>query len=355
MKDKKELTVNEKLSGQSKSGTKPAVLVKPKNTIVKTKTMAKKKKSIIPWIIAILALMLGLNGYQWFTNNQLNKDFQTQKTEISEIKAVTAQLDKDYETAIESLEEMRGDNIELNELIDSQKTELADQKKKIKQLIWTKRELKKAKTEIQNISVLKDQYIAEVNDLKVKIANLEQDNTTLRTKNTELVGTLELEKADKATVILEKEKIMNTNVGLNKQVDMANAIKINFLSVQGYKEYDSGKLKKKSRAKNIHILRTCFTTETNMVTEAGEKNFKIRIIDPMGTTIYNEALGSGTIMEKLSEKKIQYTMSGDVQYDNEDKNACIDYRPSSPLAKGDYSVEMFNNSFLVGKGSFKLK
>lgn len=317
--------------------------------------MSRRKKSILPWILGILMLMLGLNGYQWFENNKLKKAFTHQTSEFEEVKLVSAQLDKDYETAIESLEEMRGDNIELNELIDNQKTELAAQKKKIKQLIWTKRELKKAKKEIVSINELKDQYIAEVNQLKAKIENLELDNGTLRDKNTELVGTIAEEQEAKALVIEAKDVLTKENKGLNKQVDMANAIKVNFMEVTGYKENSSGKLKKKRRAKNIHILRTCFRTETNMVTPGGQKNFKIRIVDPLGTTLYNEQLGSGTVTDKLSGHPVKYTLSGDIQYDNEDTNACIDYRPSNPLARGEYTVEMFNNGFLVGKGNFKLK
>ncbi len=359
MDNKNDRTLNDKLSEKTKTNSSIKKTVEVKKTNTKNKDMGRKKKSILPWMLLFLIGLMGLNGYQWFTQNKLEKDFKQQAVEFNEVKVVTAQLDKDYETAIESLEEMRGNNVELNELIDKQKAELGEQKKKIKGLIWTRRELKKAKTEIENISVLKDQYIAEVHQLRARISELASDNESLRNKNTELATTIESEKAASYKAIAAKDSLYanlnEKNLGLAKKVDMARAIKVNNIEVIGYKEKKSGKLRKRRKAKNIHVLRTCFNTETNIVTPKGTKNFKVRFIDPMGTTIYNEQLGSGVITEKLSQKDVQYTMSGDTEYENEGKQICIDYRPSNPLAKGVYKVEMFNNDYIVGTGEFILK
>lgn len=349
--------INDKFNKLNQAKPKDLNINKSKeesNTKISSK-MSKNNKTLLPILIVGLILLLGLNAYQWFTQTKLKKDFQKQTIEIAEINEVNAQLDKDYETAIESLEEMRGDNMELNELIENQKTELADQKKKIKGLIWSKRQLKKAREEIKQITVLKDQYIDEVNVLKEKIGTLENDNASLRDKNENLSSNLASELEAKTSIIAAKDVLNKENKVLSSQVDMANAIKINFMEVKGYKEYDNGKLKKKKRAKNIHILRTCFTTETNMVTPAGPKTFQIKIIDPSGTTIWNTAAGSGELVNKLTDKNVKYTVGGTIEYNQNDTNACIDYRPSNPLSKGVYQVEMFNNGFLVGKGDFKLK
>ena len=46
-----------------------------------------------------------------------------------------------------------GDNKELNQLIDSQKLSLQEQKEKINNLIWSKRELGKARKEMKALKI----------------------------------------------------------------------------------------------------------------------------------------------------------------------------------------------------------
>ena len=127
------------------------------------------------------------------------------------------------------------------------------------------------------------------------------------------------------------------------------------MEVKGYEIKDDGKLKEKSKAKDVEMLRVCFLTETNMVTGSGQKKFFIRIINPQGETIAIEDSGSGVLTNKLDNSQVRYTTSGEITYKNEDTNACIDWTLSEKLMKGDYKIEMFNNGFLVGKGQFKLK
>jgi predicted nuclease with TOPRIM domain len=282
-------------------------------------------------ITAIIAL-LGLNGYQWYVNSKLSGANQVQQTEMMEMQKIQAELDQDYQAALESLEEMRGENSQLNALIDSQKGELKAQKDKINNLIWSKKELDKAKSEIKTLNANVAKYMADIQQLK-------EENKLLSESNTQLT----------------KESLMKTNETLSTKVDMANAIKINYLEVKGFEVKDDGKLKEKSKAKDVEMLRVCFLTETNMVTQPGNKKFYIRIINPTGETVAVEDAGSGVLTNKLDNSQVRYTTSGDVNYKNEDTNACIDWTLPEKLVKGDYKIEMYNNGFQVGKGQFKLK
>jgi len=47
-------------------------------------------------------------------------------------------------------------------------------------------------------------------------------------------------------------------------------------------------------------------------------------------------------------------MSGTLTYNNEDTEACMDWEPSAQVVKGNYSVEIYNKGYRVGKGSFNL-
>ena len=313
------------------------------------------KQNFTAIAITVIIALLGLNDYQWYVNSKLSGANQVQETEMMELQKVQAELDQDYQAALESLEEMRGDNAQLNALIDSQKGELKTQKDKINNLIWTKKELDKAKTELKSLNANVAKYLADIQQLREENKILSDNNSQLTLRVEEEIKAKDEVIQAKNALSEEKENLSKSNAALGTKVDMANAIKINFMEVKGYEIKDDGKLKEKSKAKDVEMLRVCFLTETNMVTGSGQKKFFIRIINPQGETIAIEDSGSGVLTNKLDNSQVRYTTSGEITYKNEDTNACIDWTLSEKLMKGDYKIEMFNNGFLVGKGQFKLK
>jgi predicted negative regulator of RcsB-dependent stress response len=313
------------------------------------------KQNLTAILIGIIILLLGAVGYLWYNLNKVSNKSQVQQTEMMELQKVQAELDQDYQAALESLEEMRGSNTQLNALIDSQKEELKAQKEKINGLIWTKKELDKARAELKTLNVNVAKYLADIQQLKEENKILTEDNSKLSQNLEAEVKAKEGVIEERNSLTQEKENLSKTNAALGSKVDMANSIKINFMEVKGYEVRDGGKLKEKSKAKDIEMLRVCFLTETNMVTPSGQKKFFIRIINPLGETVAVDDQGAGVLTNKLDNSQVRYTTSGDITYKNEDTNACIDWTVPNALAKGDYKIEMYNNGFLVGKGQFKLK
>jgi len=323
---------------------------------------SKSKNSLSAMAIIAIIALIGLNGYQWFSNSQLKTQNIRQETELVELEKVQAELEQDYTAALEGLEDMRSDNNELNSLIESQKVELKSQKDKINNLIWTRRELNKAKDEIANMNSQAAQYVAELAKLRDENTNLMASNTQLKQQNSSLntqylneqTAKKEIEAA-RAVLAVEKERLAKKNEVLDTKVDMANAIKVNFMKVQGYQLKDNGKKKKKSRAKNINLIEVCFTTETNLVTPSGPKEFQVRLIDPLGETVARDDMGSGVLTNKLDNTQVRYTSTGIIEYNNEDTEGCILWKVNDKLPKGMYDVEIYNNGFKVGKGNYKMK
>jgi predicted RNase H-like nuclease (RuvC/YqgF family) len=315
----------------------------------------KSKQNFTTIAVVIIILLLLLNGYQWYSNNTLSKSNEVKQSEVIELQKLNAELDQDYQSAVESLEELRGDNQELNSLIDAQKAELTTQKNKINDLIWSKKELDKAKVELKNLNSSVTKYMAEIKELKEKNQILTDENFQLATKVDEVSRTNEEILTAKAALSKEKEELSKSNQNLGSKVDMANAIKVNFIEVKGYESNKKGKLSETSRAKNVNVLRVCFITETNMVTSSGQKRFYVRIIKPTGETVAMDDSGSGVLTNKLDNTQVRYTTAGDITYNNEDTNACIDWNVTDALVKGNYQIELYNNGFPVGKGTFKLK
>jgi len=319
-------------------------------------------KSLTAWVTTFLIISLGFNGYLWYQGNNQQKQNDKLQDEFYELEKVQTELDQDYQAALDRLEGLRGTNKTLNTQIDKQKSELNAQKEKINNLIWVKRELGKAKDEIANLNVIADQSVKELNALKIKYdaiaaraANLEKEKETLvQAVNQERILKQKLEEA-KAVLVSQSATLEKNNVVLTTKVDMAEAIKINYMEFQGYEVKDNGDLKKKDKGKDIDLLRTCFRTETNLIAPSGDQTFQIRYISPLGQSLVIEDLGSGVIKNKLDGEDVRFTTSTTIDYQNEDTEACIDWRPNLQLPKGEYVVEMYHNGFLVGKGDFKLK
>lgn len=323
--------------------------------------MSKSNNLSIFSIVAFL-LLIGAVGYLLMSNSSLKSELNDKKQAFLELEKVHTELDQNYEAALQDLEDLRGDNQALNELIDSQKEELAKQKKRISGLIWSERELGKARTEMANLTKMADQYVLEINQLKESNEYLASENSSLNSQNKTLseqalINRKRINNLDSVRTILagQTEELAKSNGELSVKVDMAESIKINWLEVKGYDVRDDGSVKEKSRAKKIEMLRTCFKTETNLVTPAGEKEFFIRYTSPSGEVLYVEELGSGSITNKLTGDTERYTASGTATYNNEDMEACLDWRPNFKLIKGNYKIEIFENGFNVGNGSFKLK
>ena len=323
--------------------------------------MSKNNSLSVFSIIMILAL-LGLNVYQWTTNSKMKKELNMEKSNLLELEKANSELNLRFESKMEELEGLRGDNQELNAQIDVQKSELSKQKKRISGLIWTEKELSKVRQEIDSMALQADQHIAQIARLKQENEALNNSVQTLNAANTQLNETVETNQkrissldSVKTILVSQTEELSAVNNTLSSKVDMAEAIKINFIEVKGYDVRDGGEVKEKSRAKKVEMLRACFTTETNLIVTPGEEEFQVRYTNPAGEVLYVESLGSGSITNKLTDKTERYTAAGTIEYKNKDTKACLDWKPNFKLIQGNYTVDIFNNGFLVGKGTFRLK
>lgn len=307
---------------------------------------------------AIIVGLVALCAFLGFKFNQLSTENNQKFEQITELQKFQAELDGEYQVALSSLENMKNDNQELNSLIESQKLELKSQKSKINDLIWTKRELDKAKTELGNLNNLTNQYLAEINTIKRENAQLLAANTELNQANGVLTTSLQEEKAMTSELEQTKTRLMSENQTLNtnnsmleEKVNIGSAIKLDDITFQAGSINDDGSFRKRVMKKRMDVFQTCFITRTNLVTDAGEEVFNVRILNENGETLSNE---EHILVNKLTGEEIKYTTSGKMQYNNEEAKACINFDPPADIQKGNYSVEVYNKGFKVGTGSFKI-
>ena len=324
---------------------------------------SKSRSGFIAIAIATIIGLLGFSGYLLYKNNNLKQLSEQQILKIDESERLKLDLDKQYYQSLSELEEMRGNNEELNALIEKQKDELKEKKGQISRLIANnKQDLRKAKSEMEGMRLQLSQYVSELNTLKK--ANLQLENKAKALEQDKKVLKQDLDKknsdyrqlvSDKAILEGEKDELTGKAARLGEKVDIASAIKITEVVVTGWKIKSSGKAVKKKYAKNIQRLDLCFATLDNAVVPAGEEEFYIRIISPLGETLAVEELGSGVLTDKTTQEQLRYTKTATISYENEAGNFCTSWEPTHSFEKGIYNVEVYNKGYLSGKGDFRLK
>ncbi|NNE28094.1 MAG: hypothetical protein HKN16_00555 [Saprospiraceae bacterium] len=323
-----------------------------------------RQKFIAAAAVLFIAL-LGINAYLLYNKVQQDNTIETQTMEIDEAERLKVELEKNYYESLSELESMKTGNQELNVLIDAQKSELEEQRNRIRSLInsgnRSKKELTEARDQIAGIRSQLDGYVGEVNKLKGEIETLTEANTELTTANQNLSMDLSSQKTvndelttAKAALVSEKEDLITEKSKLSKVVTKASVIKVGEVSASAWRVRKSGKPAKTKSAGKTDRIKVCFTTTANEVANAGNERFYIRVLSPLGQTLAVENLGSG-IMTTANMEEIRFTQAKDLPYENNSLVGCFLWEPNLAFSSGKYAIEVYNKGHLAGSGDFLLK
>ena len=322
----------------------------------------KTNQRFIAWSIVIIILLLATSAYLWWNSIQLNNQLNLHKEELAAVEITQGQLEKDYDLALNSLDELKGDNAELNAMIEAQKAELKSQKDKISNLIWKTKKLDEARAEIEKLKSQALSYVEEINKLKTEKESLVAENQELKTKTVDLESTIEVISGEKESINRErdsilqvKERLKKENVNLSIKATKASVIDVLEIDVTGYAIKESGKLSKKRKANNVELLKVCFKLIPNEIAEGDTEMFYLRLISPTGETLYKTQLGAGIFTKSEDGTQTKYTIAANFNMPLSEEVVCINYEHKETLPEGLYLVEIYNKGYLAGSGSFTLK
>jgi len=298
------------------------------------------KRTLYLLFIFILLLTNVVAGYYWWNSN---KDVEKITVEKSELQTEYMQVQQELTTQMAALEEMKGQNAELDAIIKVREQELKDQQAKITKLFKEKNfsasDLKKAKDMIASLQQQNAEFMQKIDDLNAKNQVLTEEKELLET---DLSGQKEIN-----TALEEKNK------KLGSKVELGSLLRADELTVTGIFVKNSGAEKDIDKIKKIEKLKVCYQTGNNAVRETGKVAMYMRIITPSGTTLYNEANGSGTFTSKEGED-VRYSKKADFDFDGSNKNVCI-YWTQALTEQGKYKAMIYQDGFLVGESTVELK
>ncbi|MFN5347841.1 MAG: hypothetical protein ACK44N_09275 [Bacteroidota bacterium] len=296
---------------------------------------SQSKKTIV---IVIISLLLGVNGlllWQFF-----NKKTDLQQTTVA-LKNTTAEketLNAELQKVKFEFDKLNQENAGLQNLLTSKDEEIRSKIAEIQRLINSgdAAQLRKAKDEIANLKQLSQNYIAQIDSLKIANKDLTDQNSSL---------SQDLSSANSKVGSLTQE-----NSSLSNKVAIASVLKTVNAIASGVKYKGSGKETETTKAKQTDRIKTCFTIIENQVVDKGAKDIYLRIIGPDGTIL---STSNETFM--LRGQASIYTIRQTIFYENKNTDLCIYWEKGNAYSTGKYAIEIYCEGNQIGSAAVTLK
>lgn len=202
------------------------------------------------------------------------------------------------------------------------------------------------KSDLSVISRFKEQLYSiksKNNVLLSAIDSLDLANQTLKNENR--ITYNELINQRKANLSLAK-----TNEDLNKSLEKGALLTANSFEAKSFSKI-LGKKQASNKAKKVDQIEVCFTLAENALTEQGEKEIFIQIVNPQNNVVADK----GAI--NFGNSSLIYSLKKVVNYHNEVLDICVDIEADAderPLTEGTYFINIFNKERKLGSTQVKL-
>ena len=207
-----------------------------------------------------------------------------------------------------------------------------------------------AKLALDSLMLLKSD-LKVISSFKTQLISLRFKNKTLFNQIDSLETISKQLEADKyeAYKEIEKQKFTNSelvkeNKLLSKNLEKGALLTANSFNADAYKSI-LGKPLKTKKAQNAESIKVCFILAENALTEKGEKDLYIQIVNPKNNVLADK----GAI--NFGDSSLIYSMKKTVDYNNEVIDICVDVKADpndQPLTEGVYYVNVFYKDRMLG-------
>ena len=295
----------------------------------------------------LLVVLLSINGILIYMNYQKKEKTEEQEEIIrvknseleNQIKVYEA-LKADFERQSQELQAMGLEN-------DSLEAQIAAITADLTKL----RGFRKSSYSLEDQRRFRDRASAFEKQLKEKdaeIAKLKEDNQALYTENTDLKVT-QNRLTDSLTTMKTNNMNLTEKVKVASRLEAQNIL-VNIINQRGKEKEDSDS---EYRAKRVDKIRVVFKLAKNDVATKEPKTVYMRLIEPDGAALYTLSTGGGTF--ELDGEDMYYTAKRDFVFDNTQQQLSFLYDKNAEYKKGQHTIELYSDGFMIGKTNFVLK
>lgn len=311
-----------------------------------------KNKQSIAWaMVVVLGLATAMFGYLFTTQkNELTQQETMVVEKARELAVTKTKLDSIstvLDAKIAEIEKLGGDVSELTKVkenLEADKLAFSRSKR-----VETNKYLGKIK-EYEKFLVEKDEVIAQ---LKLENEKLVASNDSLSTH----VGSLtsEREKLVQRQAELTDSVVTFTaaNKELSDKVTKAAALKAANLKILTVNSRGKVKDKEEYKASRVDKIKMVFTLPENELTAQESKDIYVRVLDPEGAVVADDATGSGEF--EVDGAPSKFTTRESIAYQNNNQKVELLYDNSSQFRPGKYNVELYAEGYKIGGGNFTIK
>lgn len=311
-----------------------------------------KNKQSIAWaMVVVLGLATAMFGYLFTTQKQeLTQQESMVVDKARELAVTKTKLDSIstvLDAKIAEVEKLGGDVTEL--------TKMKEQLEKDKSAFARSRRVETGKylTKIKEY----EKFLVEKDEM---IAQLKADNERLLASNDSLnthVGSLTSEREQLVKRQTELTDSVTTftasNKELSEKVNKAAALKAQNLKVLTVNSRGKIKDREEYKSKKVDKLKLTFTLPENELTAQESKDIYVRVLDPEGAVIADDATGSGEF--EINGAPSKFTTRESVAFQNNNQKVEMLYDNSSQFRPGKYNVELYAEGYKIGAGNFTIK
>lgn len=311
-----------------------------------------KSKQSIAWaMVVVLGLATAMFGYLFTTQkSELTKQESLVVEKARELAETKTRLDSIsivLDAKIAEISKLGGDITELTkvkEQLEADKRAFGRSKK-----VETGKYLAKIK-EYEKFLTEKDEVIAQ---LKLENEHLVASNDSLSTHVTSLSSERERLVQRQAELADSVVTFTNVNKELSEKVNIAAALKAANLKVLTVNSRGKVKDKEEYKAKRVDKLKLTFNLPENALTAQEPKDIYVRVLDPSGAVVADDATGSGEF--EINGAPSKFTARESIAYQNNNQKVEMLYDNATQLRPGKYNVELYSEGYKIGNTNFTIK
>lgn len=303
---------------------------------------ATKGKNYKNAVIGVLsAALIAVSGYLIYAKSDSSKTIQQQETTIAKVTDEKSDVQANFDASLARLDSMSTVNTGLESKLTEKNAEIASIKSEIRSILNKKNataaELGRAKTLIASLN-------DKISSLEADIASLKQENQTLTTNNATLTQ-------EKETLTKDLTATNEVKAALEKKVDIASTLNASNIVITPINIKSNGKEKVSSTAKRVDKLMVSFDVD-NRIIQTGTTDVYVVVLGPDGKAI-NTSAETFTTREEVA---MPFTAKMPVDLETaKKKNVEFAFVPGSTFIQGAYTVQIYQNGFLIGQGTRELK
>ena len=293
-----------------------------------------RKNTMIYWIV--IAVLLATCIYMFLGKRKATEQNEQTTAQLVVSDSSRKSVENDYNAALARLDQLTTKNVQMDSMVNVKDGEIAKLKEQIGKIMHDKNatagQLAQAKELINKLN-------STVKGYEERIAQLEQDNSKLTNVN--------------ATITKERDSTVTQNIALKQLGSVLHASNIRMVPIHQKK---SGKETTTVKARKVDLMKITFDIDENRIADNGTKDIYIRIVGPNGNMISNAASGSG-VTSLADGKSLNFTVMKQIPLEKGKpvNDVSMNWHQDGDYLPGNYAIEIYNQGYLIGKGSVSLK